>query len=119
MFLRLSPIITMFIFAVSALAADKPYAKAKDLWLPQGAEVRIVAFDVKNHMMELESVKFPAEDASWVLTKEFGESIPLMKGQETRTQLQINAGKESYIGKTYVLTKKMRTFVHSSVFKKK
>lgn len=91
----------------------------KDLSLPKDAEVVIVAIDKKKQMVEVNSVRFPGEDASWLKTSEFGKSVQLPKGQEIRFVGELNKANEKLIGRKFKLTKEITTYVHRSAFSSK
>lgn len=109
-------LVVAVIFLTSSFANAKDYTK--DLSLPEGAKVKIISIDKKNKMIQVESVKFPAEDASWLIAKDFASSVQVDRGQKIRLQHELSSGHEKHIGKEFVLTKTINTYIHQSAFKK-
>lgn len=107
--------LVLFVFS-SKVSAQADYTK--DLSLPKGAEVVIVSIDKKNQMLEVNSVKFPGEDASWLKIVDFGKSVELDKGQDIRFIAELNKGNEKLIGRKFKLKKVITTYVHKSAFAK-
>lgn len=107
----------ILVFIISSNVYAQDYAK--DLSLPKGAEVVIVSIDKKKQMIEVNSVRFPGEDASWLKSAEFGKSVELQKGQEIRFVGELNKGNEKLIGRKFKLTKEITTYVHRSAFSSK